>query len=218
MDLCGSIGDEGGRSLGGSGSEGRLGSILVTQPLEYLTLLVLSVCRDGDVLNWSLKLQQRMGAVVSAVWIGFTGLTEVGVVADNTLVADSGDVLVVEFAVAEAAITIHTRVDDMVGGPRGKRQEQRYKPVSWMRELGVTDTASADVPVGTVDALVSGVDDLLVNNMSNNATIESGRRRGNDVMEQYTYTVTHVTESSMDDRLAWSVVEISDNLGRLWLL
>lgn len=56
MDLCGSIGDEGSRSLGGSGSEGRLRGILVTQPLEYVTLLILSVCRDGDVLDWSLKL------------------------------------------------------------------------------------------------------------------------------------------------------------------
>lgn len=164
MNLCSSIADEGGDSLGGGRLDTAnfgLGAVSVAHSLHHLTLIILAVCRDRDVLDGRFELQQRMSVVVGAVRVCLTGLTEVGVMADDTFVADASDVLLAHLVLTVGAVTVDASMYLCMGRTRGDGQKQWDKAVAWMGIFHITDASGTDVPVGAVETFVTRAHDSL---------------------------------------------------------
>jgi len=102
-----------------------------------------------------------MGSVVPVSWDGFAISTEVGVIAHSTFVANALNVRHILLVFAKRTITIDAIMPHSRSVGLGERLVDRYKPMARVNELGALDAFRAEIPIGTIEALVAHTIDEL---------------------------------------------------------
>lgn len=160
-DLSGSVGRCGWGSLSGLGGS-TTASISIAHDRHSSAIIMVASSCDTDAANHRLELDERVSLVVQVRWTGLTIGAEVGVVADGALVAVAYDVR--RLAATERTITENSVVSDPVGAMDallGNWLIDRDKAMSWVNEVGIDDASGAEVPVRTVQTLVTDTMDVL---------------------------------------------------------
>jgi hypothetical protein len=103
-----------------------------------------------------------MGVVVAIVWMSFTVLAEVGVVADGTLEADAFNVRQIFLVLAQWTVAIDTVVTVTIAKWLRQWLIDRHKAMARVDELCVLYAIGAVVPVWAIQALVAHTVDELV--------------------------------------------------------
>lgn len=134
---------------------------LVTQRNLTIGIVILGDSANSDGANGSLELDQGVGAVVLVIGMGLAARTEVNVVTDGTLVANTSDVALSRLVLAQRAITEDAKVDLRVTRLITNSFVDRGKAVSRVVLVGLLDARGAVVPVGARQALVADADDTL---------------------------------------------------------
>jgi len=124
---------------------------------------------DADIANRSLKLDERMGLVVSVGWTGLTSGTVVGIMADSTLVSVASDVCLLKSSggIAQRTITVDAVVASLGlralvnGGGIKKGFVNGYKTMPGMNEGRISNAGRAEIPIGAIEALVTNTIDVL---------------------------------------------------------
>lgn len=118
-------------------------------------------CRNADATDWSLDLDHRVGLVVQVGWASLTAGTEVGIMADSTLVTVTLDVralVLAKWAITEDTLVILFASQHWVR----KRIVNRDEAVALVDEWSAPEASAAVVPVWAVEALVTNTEDGLV--------------------------------------------------------
>jgi hypothetical protein len=125
-------------------------------------LLVLIHRSDADVADRRLELDQGMSVVVLVGGVCLAIGTEIRIVADGALVADTLNVGSIILVLAQRAIA----VDPAVAGSPGRAHREGIvngdEAVMRVRRAGLLDALGAVVPVRAVQALVADTIDVLV--------------------------------------------------------
>jgi hypothetical protein len=108
-----------------------------------------------------LEFDERMGAVVTKGWNSFAISTEVGVVADGTLVAGTPDILLVGFTGAKRAITVDAKVDLLESAKVGDLFEKGCKPMARVNLRRAENASRTVIPVRAAQTLVTDTKDVL---------------------------------------------------------
>lgn len=104
-----------------------------------------------------------MSAVVVICRKCLTVGTEVRIMADSALIADTFNVCRDVLVLAKGSITEDAIVANSSGDGLGQRIINWHKAVAGVCRLGIFDTACAEVPIRAVQALVAdAVDELLM--------------------------------------------------------
>ena len=119
------------------------------------------------MLDGSLELDKRMSVVMAVGWQSFTIGTEIGVMADSTLVADAPNVRpTARFVLTKRAVTVDAVVDLVAGVRVGNRLVQGCKAMSWMVAVSCNEAVRAIIPIRAAQALVSDAYDVLKETVS----------------------------------------------------
>jgi len=112
-----------------------------------LAILVIPHSCDADIADRSLELDERVGLVVSVGWASLTIGTEVGVIADSTLVSITLDVgwrSIVAVAKRSIAVdTVVTSLASAISGDCGSIKKSLVdgdESMLRMNETGIGDT------------------------------------------------------------------------------
>lgn len=124
-------------------------------------IVILGDSTNSDGAHGSLELDQGVGAVVLVIGMGLAARTEVNVVTDGTLVANTSNVALSRLAIAQRAITEDAKVDLRVTRLLTNSFVDRGEAVSRVVLVGFLDARRAVVPVGARQAFVADADDAL---------------------------------------------------------
>jgi hypothetical protein len=102
-----------------------------------------------------------MSTIVAGRGNSFTAGTQVGIVADCTLVTGAADVLLVVFGGAKGTIAKDAKVDFFLPLEISKLFEYSGKAVTRMDFICAEDTGRAEVPIRTAQTLVADSKDML---------------------------------------------------------
>jgi hypothetical protein len=102
-----------------------------------------------------------MSAIVAERGNSFTVGTQVGIVADCTLVASAADILLVMFSRANRTIAKYAKVNFFLGFEIRKLVAKSGKAVTRMDFICAEGTSRAEVPVRAAQALVADTKDTL---------------------------------------------------------
>lgn len=108
-----------------------------------------------------LEFDQGMSPIVTQSRNRFAVGTEVGIVADGTLVAGAPDVLLVRLPGAECAITVNSIVHLFEGADVSNLFEQGCKPMARMDLMRAENASRAVVPIRTAQTFVADAEDVL---------------------------------------------------------
>lgn len=101
-----------------------------------------------------------MGAVVAIGREGFAFGAEIGIRAHCTLVSIPDDILCV--VLAQRTVTVDIVVNSGALAGAGDRLVERNEPMAWMASLSAYNAGGTEVPVRTVQALVTSTIDSLL--------------------------------------------------------
>ena len=108
-----------------------------------------------------LELDQGMGAVVTKRWNSFAVGTEIGIVADSTLVACATDILLAGLAGAGISIAVNTKMHLLMRVEVCNLFEKSSETMTRMDFRGAENTGGAVIPVRAAQALVANTKDVL---------------------------------------------------------
>lgn len=128
---------------------------------DFLIGIVLAKGGDGDVTDWCLELDQRMGLVVFVRGSSLAICTEVRVVADCTLESITTNVVLATLDSAQWTIAVNAEVSLWAWAIQGQRFVERGESVTRVNLCGTEVASGAVVPVWAVQALVTDADDCL---------------------------------------------------------
>lgn len=124
---------------------------------------------DADIADGSPELDEGMSLVVLIGWAGLAAGTEIGVMADGTLVSVTNNVCRVSAVqVAERSVTADAVMTRLLAestrrcGDISNWLIDGHKSVARVNEVSIDDAAAAVVPVRAVKALVADTVDILV--------------------------------------------------------
>jgi hypothetical protein len=130
---------------------------------------------DTDVSDGSFKFDKRVSLVVWVGWAGFAASTEIGIVADGTLVTISLDICgrALAIIVAKRAIAVDAVVACFV--TVGVRQSldiiERFvdgnESMARMNETGIGNASRAEIPIWAIETFVTNTIDILVTPITN---------------------------------------------------
>lgn len=130
---------------GPSGPSGDMN--LVTQG-NCSTQAVIAYGAHSHIADGSVELDQRMSAVVVLSWKSLAARTEVGVITDSALVANSADVILGRFALAQRTVTEDAIVDFMFSSRFTNSIVNLHEPMSRVALRSSQNAFGAEVPIG----------------------------------------------------------------------
>jgi len=114
-----------------------------------------------------------MGLVVRIRWASFTAGTEIGIVADSTLVSITLDIsLNPVIVVAKRTIAVDAMVTSLAvvsaryGSDIVERLVDRDEAVAWVDKVGIWNADGAKVPIWAVEALMPDTIDVLITSVA----------------------------------------------------
>lgn len=123
--------------------------------------------------------------------------TEVDIVTDGTLVADTGDIALGGLILAEGSITEDTEVNGVLVRVLADGLVDRNKSMARVVLGGIHDAVRAVIPIGTGQTLVAGTNNALLTAIANGGVLElaTGKAAGHDQVLQAEVAVRAKGES-----------------------
>jgi len=127
-----------------------------------------------------------MSAVVVVSRKGLATRTEVGVITDSALVANSADVILGRFALAQGTVTEDAIVDFMFPSRFTNTIVNLHEPMTRVALRSSQNAIGAEVPIGAGQALVTNTNDTLVTAVTDSGVSELPARktaRGDQILQ-----------------------------------
>lgn len=165
--------------------------------------------RNADAANRSLDLDNRVSLAVKVGWASLAAGTEVGIMADSTLVTVTLDV--VALVLAERAITVDTAVS-LLASKHGVRNRivDRHKAVTFVNERSTLEASTAVVPIWAVEALVADTENEIVTAIADGLMSDVAAW-----LEHFCHTILHTGRqglSGWSEGVLWVVTVLIGNM------
>jgi hypothetical protein len=174
----------------------RGGSGMITQGDSAVSTIITygAYCHSA---NGSLELDQGVGLVVVMSGQCLAVGTEIDIVTDGTLVADTGNIALGGLVLAKRSITEDTEVSGVLVRVLADSLVDRNKSMARVVLGSIDDAVRAVIPIGTGQTLVAGTNNTLLTAVTDGGVLEltAGKAAGHDQVLQAEVAVRAKGES-----------------------